>query len=310
MRCLVTGGAGFIGSHLVDALVGRGDKVTVLDDFSTGRKENLAAHASAITIIQKSICDELADTFSAGRFNIVFHVAAVPRVQFSIEQPQETHNTNVTGTLNVLEACRRAGVKRIIFSSSSAIYGDQDTLPLIETMTPNPMSPYASHKLISEQYCRLYYQLYGLETISLRYFNVFGPRQDPNGDYAGLIPKFISLISKNETPTINGDGEQTRDFIYVKDVVAANLQAAATNDKRCFGETFNIGAGANQSVNAITNIIAKLCGNIVTPHHGPNVIEPHHTLANVNKAAALLKWSPATLFDDGIATAYHHFKTA
>ena len=206
MKYLVTGGAGFIGSNLVDRLLELEHKVVVIDDFSLGKKENLREHKNLV-VHKRSICDNLYNIFSVEKFDGVFHVAALPRVQFSIKNPIETNNVNVNGTLNLLDECRYFGVKRFVFSSSSSIYGDQDRLPLVETMNPNPMSPYAIQKITGEYYCKSFNSSPGLETISLRYFNVFGARQDPSGDYACLIPKFISLINKNIQPTINGDGE-------------------------------------------------------------------------------------------------------
>jgi UDP-glucose 4-epimerase len=302
MHYLVTGGAGFIGSHLVDWLVGLGHDVVVVDDFSTGRGENLAAHAGngRLTVHRRSITDDLDDLFRGSLFAAVFHLAALPRVQFSIQRPRETHDVNVNGTLNLLEACRRFGVKRFVYSSSSSVYGDQDRLPLVEGMAPNPMSPYALHKLIGEHYARLYHRLFGLETVSLRYFNVYGPRQNPEGDYACLIPKFIALLSRGERPVINGDGEQSRDFTYVGDVVEANLLAASTTNPACFGEAFNIGAGQDRSVNQVTAEIVRLTGAQVQPTHGPAVVEPRHTRADMRKAKQLLCWEPQTAFAEGL----------
>jgi len=221
-KYLVTGGAGFIGSHLVDRLLKDGHEAVVIDDFSLGKKENLSARPR-LKIYKKSICEKLDLIFKQHRFDAVFHLAALPRVQFSIAHPRQSHEANVNGTLNLLIAARDRGVKRFIYSSSSSVYGNQTILPLVETMTPNPMSPYAFQKLAGEHYCRLFAELYGLETVSLRYFNVYGPRQNPDGAYAGQIPKFFSKLLAGETPVINGDGKQTRDNTYVDDVVEANL---------------------------------------------------------------------------------------
>ena len=310
MTYLVTGGAGFIGSHMVDRLVADGHGVIIVDDFSTGREENIAKYSGKgqVNVCRQSICGSLDNIFQQQKIDAVFHLAALPRVQFSIRNPQATHEANVNGTLNLLEACRKFGVKRFVFSSSSSVYGDQDTLPLTETMTPNPMSPYALHKLIGEYYCRLYHQLYGLETVSLRYFNVYGARQNPDGDYACLIPKFIFLIAQGETPTINGDGQQTRDFTYVSDVVEANVLAATTAKANCFGEAFNIGAGSGLSVNEVTDTIAKLIGKNITPKHGPAVIEPKHTTADIKKSGGSLRWKPGVEFLVGLKTTYEYFQ--
>lgn len=305
MKALVTGGAGFIGSHIVDKLLQSDCEVIVIDDFSTGKEENLRYHKN-LQIVKKSICEDLSNYFA--NIDVVFHLAAIPQVQFSIENPIKTHEVNVNGTLNVLESSRKAGVKRFIFSSSSAVYGDQPRLPLEENMTPNPLSPYAAHKLIGEYYCGLYTKIYGMECVSLRYFNVFGPRQNPNGNYACLIPKFITLINEDKIPVINGDGEQTRDFIYIDDVVDANIKAASTNNRECFGHVFNIGSGEKFSVNQIAGIILDLSGKKIKAEHGPSMIEPKNTLANINKAKKLLDWKPKVEFNKGLEETNKFFK--
>lgn len=309
MKCLVTGGSGFIGSHLVDGLLELGHSVAVLDDFSLGKEENLAHHKSKknLKVCKKSIVENLSPFFEEHQFQAIFHLAALPRVQFSIKNPKETHEANVNGTLNLLVAAKDAGVKRFVFSSSSSIYGDQEKLPLTEDMTPNPMSPYALHKLVGEYYCRLFYKIYGLETVSLRYFNVYGPRQNPAGDYACLIPKFIQLIQEGKIPTINGDGKQTRDFTYVTDVVNANILAATTKNNACFSEALNIGGGKNISVNEVTSQIIALSKKKIVPKHGLAVIEPKHTLADVAKASLLLKWQPKVDFEEGLKQTFKYF---
>jgi len=302
MNYLVTGGAGFIGSNLVDKLLEENHKVAVIDNFSSGKKKNLEHHNdnNNLIIYERDFCENISDIFKSNDFDAVFHLGAIPRVQYSIDHPDETHKANVDGTFNLLLNCKEHGVKRFVFSSSSSIYGDQDKLPLTESMKPNPMSPYALHKRIGEQYCKVFKDLYNLETVSLRYFNVYGPRQDPNGDYACLIPKFIDMISKKESPTINGDGLQTRDFTYVGDVVKANILAATTNNKDSFGETFNIGAGNNFSVNDITSKIVDNFNNGIGPIHGPAVIEPKHTLAGIEKSKESLGWVPSVSLDEGM----------
>src|SRR3989338_11367348 len=257
-KYLVTGGAGFIGSHLVDRLLKDGHEVVVIDDFSLGKKENLPKNKK-LTVHKKSICEKLDTIFRKHKFDAVFHLAALPRVQFSIAYPRESHEANINGTLNLLLATRDHGVKRFIYSSSSSVYGDQKKLPLVETMMPDPMSPYAFQKLAGEYYCRLFAKLYGLETISLRYFNVYGPRQNPDGAYAGQIPKFFSKLLAGETPVINCDGTQTRDNTFVSDVVEANILSAQLTPafsspqggglEGAWGQAFNIGAGRNTSVN-------------------------------------------------------------
>lgn len=310
MNTLVTGGAGFIGSHLVDRLVELGHQVTVIDDFSTGRDENLKHLTGQVTIVRQSICDDLTEVFATAKPDVVFHLAAIPRVQFSIHHPREAHEANVNGTVNLLEACRLNGVKRFVFSSSSSIYGDQPRLPLTEDMTPNPMSPYALHKLIGEQYCRMYQRLYGIEPILLRYFNVFGPRQNPNGDYASFIPKFVTMMMAGEAPTIFGDGEQTRDFTYVGDVVAANIAGATTANETCFGQPLNVGAGDQISVNNVVREIQKITGATVQPIFGPAVIEPRKTQADPTTTARLLDWKANVLFAEGLTKTLKYFQTA
>src|SRR3989338_4912502 len=304
MKCVVTGGAGFIGSNLVDGLLKRGDIVIVIDDLSLGKKENLPKHKNLV-FHKETICREDIKSFFSD-VEVVFHLAALPRVQFSVQEPIKTNEVNINGTLNLLNACREAGVKRFVFSSSSSIYGDQDKMLLTESMKPNPMSPYALHKLTGEHYCRLFNLIHGMETISLRYFNVYGPRQSPEGGYAMLIPKFIMLVNQGINPVINRDGEKTRDFTYVHDVVNANILAAKTKDKRAFGESFNIGAGRNVSVNHVTEEIIKLSGKNIKPIHGTAVIEPEHTLADNNKARKILGWKPETSFEEGLKIAYEH----
>lgn len=310
MTYLVTGGAGFIGSHVVDELLNLGHKVLVIDDFSLGKKENLAQHQDNknLVVYKKSICSRLTEIFQKNpKIDALFHLAALPRVQFSIEHPIKTHKVNVNGTLNLLESCRQFEIKRFIFSSSCAVYGNQEALPFTEEMSPNPLCPYGLHKLVGEYYCRLFYQLYDLETISLRYFNVFGPRLDPQGDYACVIPKFTRLIRQGKSPTINGDGKQTRDFIFVSDVVRANLLAAQTQNKDCFGQVFNIGSGQNLSINEIAQRIIKLSGQKIQPRYGPPVVEPRHTLADTQKAKKLLGWQPKISFESGLKKTYDYF---
>jgi nucleoside-diphosphate-sugar epimerase len=309
MNCLVTGGAGFIPSHLVDRLLEEGNKVIVIDDFSTGKQKNLEHQKGNqnLTVYNKSICENLNKIFDKEKVETVFHLAAMPRVQFSIKYPKESHEVNVNGTLNLLLTCKKHQVKRFIYTSSSSVYGDQQEMPEKETMTPKPISPYALQKLVGEKYCYLFNLLYGMETISLRNFNVFGPRLDPEGEYATLIPKFIWKIKNGETPIINGDGEQTRDMVYVSDVVEANMLAAKTQNKECFGQVFNIGSGKSYSVNKVTQLILKLSKSNIKPKHGPPVVEPKHTRADVSKAKRLLGWSPKVSFEEGLKRTYDYF---
>ncbi len=306
-KCLVTGGAGFIGSHLTDRLLQLGYYVVVVDDFFSGKRQNLKQHSNHknLKVIKASICDRQLVRFFRG-VDMVFHLAAIPRVQYSIEHPHQTNEVNIRGTLNVFGAAREAGVKRIVYSASSSAYGDQDKLPLVESMAPNPMSPYALQKLVGEYYARLFYKIYNIETVSLRYFNVYGPRQDPSGGYACLIPKSIKLAIQDKSPQIYGDGEQTRDFTYVKDVVEANIMAATVGNQQIFGEVFNIGNSHNLSVNFV---VKKIIGSRdIKPKYLPPVIEPKDTLADISKAKKLLDWGPKFKFESGIAETVEWFE--
>lgn len=309
MKYLVTGGGGFIGSHIVDRLITDGSSVCVLDNFIAGKKENLRQHLNneRLKIYELSITEDLTAVFKDNKFDCVFHLAALPRVQFSIDYPIESHNVNIDGTLNLLQSCRNFGVNRFVFSSSSSIYGNQTKLPLVETMEPNVLVPYALQKLTGEYYCQIFYKLYGVETVILRYFSVYGPRQNPSGGYAQLIPKFIKLVSAGKQPLINGNGQHTRDFTFVSDVVEANVLAATTKNKKCFGEVFNIGAGQNLSINEVTNEIIKVCGKKIKPIYGPALMESKDTLANSSKAKEFFGWEPKTDFKKGLAMTYKFF---
>lgn len=306
-KVVVTGGAGFIGSHLVDKLLEEENQVVVIDDFSSGKKANISSHKDNpnLRVYRRDICDDLDEIFEDNEFDVVFHLAAVTRVQFSIKNRLESHNPNVNGTLNLLEYCRNFGIRRFIFSSSSSVYGDQDKLPFKEDMKPNPMSPYALQKLIGELYCSLGSSLDSLKTISLRYFNVYGPRQNPDVEYACLIHRFIKLIKENKQPDIRGDGEQTRDFTYVSDVVEANLLAEKAGEE-CFGQIFNIGSGRNHSINEVTERILNLSKSDIEPVHSPAVIEPRNTLAGIEKAEKLLKWKPKVSLEEGLELAFDY----
>lgn len=306
---LVTGGAGFMGSHLVDRLITLGHRVSVIDDFSAGKEENIIQHKGNpnFSLYRRDICNDLCDIFQDNEFDALFHVAAKPRVQFSIDFPVPTHHTNINGTMYLLELARKYNVKRFVFTSSSSVYGDQDTLPIAEHMQPNPISPYALHKLVGEQYCKLYYKLYGLETVILRPFNIYGPRQDPGGGYASLIPKFSEMISSHQQPTINGDGKQTRDFTFVSDVVAAQIAAANIKNRDALGQAFNVGAGDNYSVNDVFWKLVELSNKQISPLYGPAVVEPHDTLADISRSRDILGWVPQKNFDQGLLETYNFF---
>lgn len=287
---LVTGGAGFIGSHLVDALVERGHSVRVLDDFSTGSRGNLNPRAA---LFEADIRKRAAIEPAFAGVDCVFHVAAMPRVGLSIEHPAETHSVNLDGTLNVLLAARDAGVRRVVYSSSSSVYGEQDRLPLDETMVPNPLSPYALQKLVGEQYVRMFHRLYQVGALCLRYFSVYGPRMDLEGAYATVIGAFLRARRESRPLTIRGDGTQTRDFTHVRDVVRANL--AAMECELDDGRSLNVGHGRGLSV----NYLAELVGGprvSVPPRPG----EPRDTLADLTRARAALGWSPEIDTRDGV----------
>ncbi len=306
MKVLVTGGAGFIGSNLAEKLVQDGHEVSVIDNLASGKEENLSTVKKDIIFHKESINNDIKKVLDG--VDVVFHLAALPRVQFSIHNPIESHNANINGSLNLLKQCADSGIKRFIFSSSSSVYGNQKTLPLKEDMKPHPMSPYALQKLTIEHYSRLFYEVYGLKTISLRYFNVYGPKQDKESNYSNLIPKFIELIQKNEQPKIYGDGKQTRDFTYIEDVVSANLAAMKSNNKIIFGEAFNIGTSSSISVNDITENIIQLLNSKIKPVHVAPIIEPNHTLADVSKAKKLLDWQPRISINEGLKKTVEHFK--
>jgi len=284
-RVIVTGGAGFIGSHLADELVRQGHRVIIIDNLSTGRMENIEALLSKgdVEFVHGSITDfELLKKLFQD-VDCIFHQAALPSVPRSIEDPLASHEANVTGTMNVLLAARDSGVKKVVFASSSSVYGDTPTLPKREEMTPNPRSPYAVTKLAAEHYCRVFSQVYGLVTTCLRYFNVYGPRQNPDSQYAAVVPRFIKNVSEGSPPVIFGDGEQTRDFTFVKDVVTANILAAEAN----IGGVFNIGSGQNTTVNELANLISDIIGSNTKPvHQEPRPGDVRHSLADVSNAKA------------------------
>ncbi len=293
---LVTGGAGFIGSHLTKRLLNEGCRVTVIDDLSEGKWENLPIHPNLVKV-KASILGNISNIVAQNE--VIFHLAALPRLQRSLAKPWQTHKVNVDGTLSLLLAAKKHKVKRFIFSSSSSVYGNKNKIPFKENMMPNPLVPYSLQKLMGEEYCQMFSNLWGLETICLRYFNVYGPRMNPDGQYANLIPKFIKLLRQNKTPIINGDGKQVRDFTYVSDVVEATLLAAESS---LSGEIFNIGSGKSISVEEVASAINHLMGKNIKPIHGPAVIEPRSTLASRTKARNLLSWKPKVKFEEGLKT--------
>ena len=301
IRCLVTGGAGFIGSNIVDALVKQKYKVHVLDNLSTGFRKNLASHGSKVEFQKGDICS-LKDVKRAMKgIDYVFHVAANRAVLRSVDDPAETNEVNITGTLNVLLAARDKGVKRVIYSASSSVYGETKRYVLRENDLPGPESPYAAQKLMGEYYCRIFYRLYGLDTVSLRYFNVFGPRQNPESKYSAVIPIFIECMLKNKSPEIHWDGRQSRDFSYIDNVVYGNL-CAMRAPKRVAGEVFNIACHEEFSVLDIFNELKKIMNKpqikpVFTPKRAGDV---RRTFADISKAKRLLKFKIQTRFKKGL----------
>lgn len=300
---VVTGGAGFIGSNLAQRLLELGERVRIVDNFLTGGRENVAGlldrYPEDLELIEGDIRDIglLRRAFAGARR--VYHQAALPSVQRSVEDPVLSNDINISGTLNVLVAAREAGVARVIYASSSSVYGDSPTLPKSESMPARPISPYGLTKLVGEEYCRLFYSLYGLETVSLRYFNVFGPRQDPKSEYAAVIPRFISRMLSGQPPIIYGDGEQTRDFTFVENVVEANLLASRV--PAAAGECFNIACGEQQSLNQLAAILNELLGTSYAPiYTDPRPGDIRHSLADINKARRLLDYSPAIGLREGL----------
>ena len=290
MLMLVTGGAGFIGSHIVDALVAEGHEVRVLDNLATGSAENVR-YSPRVELVQGDIRDLEQLTQVALGADVIFHQAALPSVPRSIADPRTCHEVNATGTFNVLLAARDAGVRRVVYASSSSVYGDTVELPKRETMTPHPLSPYAAAKLAGEHYARLFHELYGLETVGLRYFNVFGPRQNPHAEYAAAIPKFIRLILSGEQPVVYGDGEQTRDFTPVQNVVDANLGAAFS--PLAPGKVYNVGCGARISLNALLAMIGEGCGREVRPQYiAAKAGDVRDSLADIDAARRDLGYQP------------------
>lgn len=291
MKTVVTGGAGFIGSHLTRALAAEGHEVHVVDDYSGGRFPDRVVEAAVYH--EGSILDaELMEEVCRGT-EVVFHTAALPRVQYSIEHPMETDRVNIGGTVAVLAAAHAAGVRRVVYSASSSAYGDQETLPLVETMEARPMSPYALQKYVGERYCALFSDIKGLETVSLRYFNVYGPDADPHGAYALVVAKFIEQRRNGEPMTIAGDGTNTRDYTNVRDVVRANI-LAATSPNVGKGEVINIGGGSQWSVNQVAEMIGGPTTQI------EERLEPKATNAGIEKAKELLGWTPEVPFPEGV----------
>lgn len=295
----VTGGAGFIGSNITETLVQRGDHVRVVDNLATGRRENLDAFARQIELVEVDICDtnRLREVFSG--VDVVFHEAAIPSVQKSIVNPQLSNHSNIDGALSVLVAARDAKVSRVVLAGSSSVYGETPTLPKIESMTPQPISPYGVMKLVGEWYAQMFTKFYGLETIVLRYFNVFGPRQDPTSEYSGVLSKFITALIEQRPPVIYGDGNQSRDFTYVENVVAANLLAAGSSQG--VGQVINIATGRRFSLNETLKILSEVFSVPVSAQYQPpRVGDIKHSQADIFRARTWLGYEPKVDFKTGL----------
>ncbi len=308
-KVLVTGGAGFIGSNLTEALLKKGCVVRVLDNFSTGRKENLTFEReySSLEIIEGDVCDLKTCQKAMRKIEYVFHEAALPSVQRSIEDPEASNAINVGGTLNILLAAKEEKAKRVIYAASSSVYGDTPTLPKHEEMNPNPLSPYALQKYVGEQYCRLFHQLYDLDTVSLRYFNIFGPKQDPNSLYSAVIPKFIDALLLHRRPIIFGDGEQSRDFTYIETVVQANLLAMSA--EHLHGEAINIACGKRTSLNQLLSILKDILGSTQSPiYEEARQGDVKHSLADIRKGKEVIHYAPIVGIETGLKKTVEFFK--
>lgn len=296
---LVTGGAGFIGSHIAERLVREGEDVRILDNFSTGRRSNLEEFESGLTLIEGDVRDPEAVSGAVAGADYVIHQAALASVPRSIADPASTNEVNVTGTVNLLRSAVDAGVRAFVYASSSSAYGDSEALPKVETMTPAPKSPYAVSKLAGEYYCRAFSDSYGLATASLRYFNVFGPRQDPTSQYAAVIPIFAGALLSGRAPTIFGDGEQSRDFTYVDNVVSANLLACRAGLEG--GHTYNVACGERFTLNELYARLQNIVGSSVEPEYSdPRVGDVKHSQAAIGEIARALGYKVEVGFDDGL----------
>ena len=307
---LVTGGAGFIGSHIASALARDGARVRVLDDLSTGHRENIEEIGGDIDFIQGSVADEELLKKALEDVELVFHEAAIPSVPRSVEAPRQTHIASVDGTFSLLDAARARGVRRVVYAASSSAYGDQPTLPKAEEMRPDPLSPYAVAKLVGEYYCRAFTRVYGLETVSLRYFNVFGPRQDPGSQYSGVVSRFISSLLSNERPVIYGDGEQSRDFTYIDNVVFANMNAASA--KEASVKVINVANGQRITLNQLLAELKELTGkqDVTAEYLEPRVGDVRHSLADITLAREFLGYESKVDLREGLQRTIDWWKTS
>ncbi|MEI6662681.1 MAG: SDR family oxidoreductase [Actinomycetes bacterium] len=307
MRALITGGGGFIGSNLARGLLAAGHEVRVLDNFSTGRRENLVEIKGDIELMEGDIQSAGQVTDAVQGIDVVFHQAALPSVPRSISDPVTSSTVNVNGTLNVLVAARDAGVTRTVFASSSSVYGANPALPKEEQMATLPMSPYAVSKLAAEGYCRAFTNVYGMETVALRYFNVFGPLQDPTSQYAAVLPNFITAALEDRQPTIFGDGEQSRDFTFIENVVSANILAATAPDAS--GRTFNVACGKAVKLNEVIELIAELTGKTIEANYeDARTGDIRNSLADITAASEVLGYQPLVDFREGLSRTIDHFR--
>jgi len=297
---LVTGGAGFIGSHIAAALMAEGARVRVLDDLSTGHRENIEEIGGDLDFINGSVADEQLLNKVLEDVEVVFHEAAIPSVPRSVEEPRQTHIASVDGTFSLLVAARDRRVRRVVYAASSSAYGDQPTLPKAEQMLPDPLSPYAVAKLVGEYYCQVFTRVYGLETVSLRYFNVFGPRQDPGSQYSGVVSRFISTLLSDERPVIYGDGEQSRDFTYIDNVVFANMRAASAADAS--GKVINVANGQRITLNELLAELKDLTGkqDVTAEYREPRVGDVRHSLADITLAQQFLGYESKVDLREGL----------
>lgn len=309
MVYLVTGGAGFIGSNIVKELLKQGNEVRVLDNFATGKRENILSlkRSPKLTMIEGDLRSFHIVRSAVKDVDYILHQGALPSVPRSINDPITSNDVNILGTLNILEAAKEFGVKRVVLASSSSIYGNSENLPKIETMPINPMSPYALTKYAQERYCQIFYQLYGLETVSLRYFNVFGPNQDPTSQYSAVIPKFIKLIMQDKEPIIYGDGSQSRDFTYVENNVWANIQACTA--RKAPGEVINIACGQRYTLIELVQMINDILGKNIEPRFEPDRAgDVKHSLAGIDKARELLGYEVKVDFREGLERTIDFFR--
>jgi UDP-glucose 4-epimerase len=308
LKALVTGGAGFIGSHIATGLVERGDSVRVLDNFDTGNRQNLAHLADKVEIVEGSIVDANVVAEAVKDVDVIFHQAALASVPRSVNAPLDTNAVCVTGTVNVLEAARKAGVRRVVYAGSSSAYGNDPTPSKNENIVPVPVSPYAAAKLAAEGYCRAFTATYGLETVTIRYFNVFGPRQDPNSEYSAVIPIFVSLMLRGKQPTVYGDGLQSRDFTFVSDIVRGNLLAADAKDVA--GHVINVATGTQFTLLDLIAAINKVLGTQIEPIFAdPRPGDVRESLADITLARKLLGFEPAVSFDEGLARSIEYYRS-